>query len=461
MKDFQLIVIGAGPGGYSAALRAAQLGMKTAVVESRDIGGTCLHRGCIPTKTLLHVSEVYRNAYNGEDIGVSFDGVKVDMEKVFAYKRKVSETLAAGVETMLSKGKVTILRGHGLITAEDTVEVSDGESAGSYTAEKILIATGSVPFRPAIPGLDLPGVITSDELLEGTDHLYESIVIIGGGVIGVEFATFYADLGCDVTVIEGQDRLLSVFDKELGQNLAMSLKKQGVKVHLKSMVQNVEKTEDGLTVHFEGKKGMESVSGEVVLCAIGRMPYHVGLFADHLKPEMQGKSLHVNDRFETSILGIYAIGDVSSRFQLAHVAAAQGKACVEMMCGRKSLTDLSLIPSCIYSHPEIATVGMTDAEAKEAGIPVKVGKCVMGGNARTMLADAGRSFMKVVANAETGAILGAHMMCVNSTDMITQMSAAIEGKLTPQDLLHTMRPHPTFEEALTDALEDLCRKLEK
>ncbi|MBR2779570.1 MAG: dihydrolipoyl dehydrogenase [Firmicutes bacterium] len=461
MMDFQLIIIGAGPGGYSAALRAAQMGLKTAIVESREIGGTCLHRGCIPTKTLLHVSEVYHDACHGEEIGIRFDGVQVDMEKIFSYKRSVSETLASGVETMLSKGKVAILRGHGIITAADTVEITRGESAGVYTADRILVATGSQPFRPSIPGLDLPGVITSDELLEGTDHLYSSIVIIGGGVIGVEFATFYADLGCEVTVIEGKDRLLSTFDRELGQNLANGLKRQGVHVHLKSMVQSVEKTADGMTVHFEGKNGEESVSGEVVLCAIGRVPYHNELFSDHLNPEMDGRSLHVNERFETSIPGIYAIGDVSSRYQLAHVAAAQGKACVEMMCGRESLTDLSLVPSCIYSHPEIATVGMTDAQAKEAGIPVKVGKCVMGGNARTLLADAGRSFMKVVAHAETGAILGAHMMCINSTDMISQMSAAIEGKKTPQELLQTMRPHPTFEEALTDALEDLCRKLEK
>lgn len=458
MSDYQLIIIGAGPGGCAAALRAAQLGMKTALAESREIGGTCVHRGCIPTKSLLHVSGLYRDACHAEETGLYVQDARVDMEEIFAYKRRVSDTLAGGMETMLKKANVTILRGHGLITAADTVEVS-GADEGTYTADRILIATGSRPLKPAIPGLELPGVITSDELLEGSDHLFDSIVIIGGGVIGVEFATFYADLGCKVTVIEGMDRLLPSMDRELGQNLGMSLKKDGVGIHLKSTVQEVKQTDGGLTVLFRTKDGTESVTGEAVLCAIGREPYHERLFAGSLKPALNGCSLQVSERFETSIPGIFAIGDVSSRVQLAHMAEAQGKACVEMMTGADALTDLTIVPSCIYSRPEIASVGVTEAEAKAAGIPVKVGKCVMGGNARTLIAGAGRSFMKIVAHAETGEILGAHMMCVNSTDMISQLSAAIVNRMTPRQLLRIVRPHPSFEEALADALENLCKKL--
>ncbi|MCD8322115.1 MAG: dihydrolipoyl dehydrogenase [Oscillospiraceae bacterium] len=462
MNDYQLIVIGAGPGGYSAALRAAQLGMKTAVVESQEAGGTCLNRGCVPAKTLLHASDVYHSAVHSGDIGVHIQGARVDMGEIFAYKRHVSETLAAGVENLLKSARVPLLRGRGRITGPHTVQVTGADgAAASYTGDNILIATGSVPARPPIPGLELEGVMTSDELLEGTDHLYRSIVIIGGGVIGVEFATFYADLGCEVTIIEGLDRLLPTLDRELGQNLAMGMKRQGVQVFTNATVERVERAEDGLRVCFDARGKSGDVTGEAVLCAIGRRPYYEGLFAEDIRPETDGRSLRVDSRFQTSIPGVYAVGDVSSRYQLAHVAAAQGTACVEMLCGVENVTDLDLVPSCIYCRPEIATVGLTEAEAKAAGIPVKVGKCVMGGNARTLLAEAGRSFMKLVANAETGQLLGAHLMCLNSTDMISQLSGAIADRLTARQLLHTMRPHPTYEEALTDALHDLCGKLEK
>lgn len=462
MNDYQLIVIGAGPGGYTAALRAAKLGMKTAVVEAREAGGTCLNRGCVPTKTLLHSSEAYKAATASAGIGIHAEGVRADMTEIFAYKRHISETLSQGVESLLKGAKVPLLRGRAQITAPHTVRVtaSDG-AAADYTADNILIATGSVPARPPIPGLDLPGVMTSDELLEGADHLYKSIVIIGGGVIGVEFATFYAELGCAVTVIEGLDRLLPNMDRELGQNLALILKKQGVQVFTSSMVKNVERAADGFTVNFTTKDANNAVTGEAVLCAIGRKPYCEGLFANGLAPEMNGKSIRVDEKYQTSIEGVYAIGDVSSRIQLAHVAAAQGTACVEMLCGVENHTDRNVVPSCIYCRPEIAVVGLTDAEAKEQGIPVKVGKCVMGGNARTLIADPGRSFMKVVAHAETGEVLGAQLMCPNATDMISEVGEAIANHMTAAQLLAAMRPHPTFEEALSDALGDLCAKLGK
>ena len=462
MNDYQLIVIGAGPGGYTAALRAAKLGLRTAVVENREAGGTCLNRGCVPTKTLLHSSEVYHSAKNGAGIGVHTQDITANMEEIFAYKRHISQTLSSGVESLLKAAKVPLLHGTAKIVAPQTVAITDAEgNVNTCTADNILVATGSVPARPPIPGLDLPGVMTSDELLEGTDHLYRSIVIIGGGVIGVEFATFYAELGCEVTVIEGMDRLLPTMDRELGQNLALILKKQGVRVCTSSMVKNVEKAEDGFTVNFTAKGKDDAVTGEAVLCAIGRKPYCEGLFAEGLQPEMRGKSIQVNERYETSIPGVYAIGDVSSVIQLAHVAAAQGTACVEMLCGVENHTDMSVVPSCIYSHPEIAVVGMTDAEAKAAGIEVKVGKCVMGGNARTLIADPGRCFMKVVARADNGQIIGAQLMCLGSTDMISQISEAMANHMTAAQLLLAMRPHPTFEEALTEALQDLVNKLNK
>ena len=458
--DYQLIVIGAGPGGYTAALRAAALGLHTAVVECREVGGTCLNRGCIPTKTLLHASQVYRDAVDGAGMGVHAAGATFNMEEIFAFKRSVSEKLRGGIHSLLKSAKVDLIEGVGRIAAPGEVDVTAADGGVTrYTAERILIATGSVNVRPPIPGLELPGVMTSDELLEGSDRLYDSMVIIGGGVIGVEFATFYRNLGCAVTLVEGMDRLLPNMDRELGQNLQQILKKQGVEVLTNAMVQSLEQTGGGLSVHLLQKGAEKTVTGEKVLCAIGRRAYWDGVFAEGMIPACRGKSLLVDENYRTSIPGVYAIGDASSVVQLAHVAAAQGTACVERMCGVADHVDLNVIPSCIYSTPEIAVVGVTEAEAKEQGIPAVAGKCTMFGNARTVIEDPGRCFMKLVAHAETHEILGAALMCQHASDMISQISAAMVSHQTVEDLRRVMRPHPSFEEAMTEALDNLAAKL--
>lgn len=458
MAHYELIVIGAGPGGYEAALHAAKLGKKVAVVEKREAGGTCLNRGCIPTKTLLHSSQIFHDAKHGAHAGIHTDDIRADMTEIFAYKREISQKLSSGIESLFKTAKIDFLRGTALITAPGAVRVTDAEGgANDYTCDDILIATGSVPSRPPIPGLEF--AMTSDELLEGCDHLYRSIVIIGGGVIGVEFATFYSDLGCSVTLLEGMDRLLPNMDRELGQNLALILKKQGVQVCTRSMVDRLEQTPEGIAVHYTAKETPGCAVGEAVLCAIGRRAFRDGLFAEGLTPETNGHGLWVDEHYQTSIPGVYAIGDVSSPVQLAHVAAAQGAACVEHMAGLSAGVCMDAVPSCIYCRPEIAAVGLTEAEAKERGIPVKTGKCVMGGNARTVIADPGRCFMKVTAHAETGAILGAQLMCPNASDIIGQLGQAIANGMTPGQLLAAMRPHPTYEEALSEALESLAGKL--
>ena len=461
MADYQLLVIGAGPGGYVAALHAAKRGLKTAVIENRDVGGTCLNRGCIPTKTLLHSSELVAGISGGEKFGVGADGVRFDMNAIFARKREVSAKLSGGIEAMFRAAKVDLLRGTGTVLGPGEVRFTDADGARTITAGHILLATGSVPARPPIPGLDLPGVLTSDELLEGCDHLYESLVIIGGGVIGVEFATFYAELGCRVTVIEGLDRLLPNMDRELGQNLALILKKRGVTVYTNSLVSNVTREGGALTVNFKNKDKDVAVSGEAVLCAIGRRPYTEGLFAPGVEIAMNGRSIAVDEAYQTSIPGVYAIGDVSSKIQLAHVASAQGRDCVDRILGGRGITDLSAVPSCIYCVPEIACVGLTADEAKAAGREVAVGKYVLFSNGKTVIRDGDRAFMKIVADRESRAIVGAQFMCEHATDMISELAAAIVNGLTVEQMLRVLRPHPTFEEGVQDALEDLRAKLDK
>ena len=457
MNNYDLIVIGAGPGGYEAALHAAKLGLKTALVERRDVGGTCLNRGCIPTKTLLHSAEIYHEAREAGTFGIHTENVGFDLPAVFARKQAVVEKLRGGVEQLLKSAKVDVLRGTGTVLGSGRVRVSNAEGETEYTCDKILCATGSVPARPPIPGLEL--AMTSDELLDGAETLYQSLIIIGGGVIGVELATFYADLGCPVTIVEGLDRLLPNMDKELGQNLAMLLKKRGVSIQTGAMVQGVEKSENGLTVRYEQKGKPGAVEAEAVLCAIGRAPYSQGLFAEGLEPAYDRRRVHVDEHFQTSIPGVYAIGDVSSPVQLAHVATAQGIACVDEIAGRSPGQDLSLVPGCVYTRPEIATVGVTEAEAKEKGTPFKTAKGLMSANGRTVILERERGFMKLVANAETGKLIGAAFMCERATDMISQLTAAMANGLTVRQMLGFIRPHPTFEEALTTALQELAKKL--
>lgn len=459
MNQYEILIIGAGPGGYEAAIHAGKLGKKVAVVDCREAGGTCLNRGCIPTKTLLHSSELYHEIQNGAAIGVTAETVRADLPAMFARKNEVTAKLRAGIEALFKSAKVDFLRGKGQIVGPNTVTVTNDEGVQTYTADAIIAATGSVPARPPIPGLDLEGVMTSDELLEGTDRLFDSLTIIGGGVIGVEFATFFTDLGCKVNVVEGLDRLLPNMDKELGQNLAMILKKRGVNIQTNAMVAKVEKTETGMAVHYTQKDKPGVVESEVVLCAIGRSPYWQGLFAAGIEPETERRRLKVDEHFRTSVPGVWAIGDVSSKVQLAHVATAQGIACVDEICGLTPSQDLSLVPGCIYCRPEIASVGLTEAEAKERGLNVKVAKSLMSANGRTVIVDGDRGFMKLVADAETGKLLGAHLMCERATDMISQLSVAIANGLTVDQLRLPIRPHPTFEEAMTDALADLKKKL--
>ncbi len=453
---YDLIVIGSGPGGYVAAIKAAKLGKKTALIEKREIGGTCLNRGCIPTKTLMHSTHFLCEAKQMEEAGISFTGLNLDYNKLMVRKDEVVAKIQKGIEGLLKANGVTVYEGTAAITSQHTVRVKSRNEEIDVETSAILIATGSVPIIPAIEGSHLENVVTSDELLSGEGRQYSKLLIIGGGVIGIEMATIYNELGCEVEIIEAMDRILSGMDKEISQSIAMSLKKKGIKIHTGAKVVKIaEDGSNGLVCEYIQKDSLKTAEAEGILLSVGRRANTEGLFGEGISPEMDGACMKVNTDFETSIPGIYAIGDVIRGKQLAHAASAQGIAAVERICGHQPSIDLDVIPSCIYTVPEVASVGMDEAEAASQGYPVKVGKYPMLGNSKTLLSMGERGFIKLVCDAESGRVLGAQLLCDRATDMVGELALAISRKLTYKDIARIIRPHPTYEEAITEAAEDV------
>ena len=457
MKEYQLIVIGAGPGGYEAAIRAAQLGLTTALIERREVGGTCLNRGCIPTKAMLHSAQLYREAANFELFGLHTENTSFDWAKVHQRKNDVVVKLRTGIEQLIKANKIDFFNNFASILGKNDVQLDQGEV---IRGENILIATGSVPARPPIPGLDLPNVVTSDELLDDphftqTDSLAKEILIIGGGVIGVEFASVFSSFGCHVTIVEAMERILPTMDREISQSLNMVLKKRGVSIHTGAMVEKLEQDENGFVCHFTEKGKAQAVPAQQVLVAIGRRPNTQGLFAEGFEVACERGRIVTDENFRTSVDSIYAIGDVTSKIQLAHMASAQGICAVHTIAGQKPPIDLRYVPGCIYTDPEIASVGITEAEAKQQGIPVKKGKFLMTGNGRSLIDEQERGFIKVLAHQETDVILGAQLMCSRATDIVAELATAIVNGLTCAQLAGVIRPHPTFCEGVTEAVEDV------
>lgn len=453
-ERFDLIVIGAGPGGYVAAIKAARLGIRTAVVEEKRAGGTCLNRGCIPAKAMLHASGLYRQMQEAGQFGIEAEHVTIDFEKVLSYKEETTDRLVQGVEQLFKANGVTCLSGRGRLLPDRKVEVvSDGE-ARIYEAGSVLLAAGSRPVILPIPGMDLPGVLTSDELFR-LREIPESLVIIGGGVISVEFATIYAAFGTKVTILEAMPRLVPNMDKEISQNLKMILKKRGVSIHTSASVKTVEQEGGGYICRFEEKGNELTAAGQYVLCAVGRRPATEGLFAPEAQPQMERGRVIVNERFETSLPGVYAIGDLIPGAQLAHAASAQGMVFAEMLAGQKPSVDLAVVPGCVYTEPEIASAGLDEETAREQGIPVATGKFIMSANGKSLITKEERGFIKIVSHKETGEILGAQMMCGRATDMIGEFVSAIVNHETVSQMLMAIRPHPSYNEGVAEALEEL------
>ncbi len=495
MDSYDLIVIGAGPGGYETALEAAkEYGMKVALVENRQLGGTCLNRGCIPTKTLLHTAEVLGQVKaHGAALGLAkVDDTDYDPAALQGRKEEVTSQLRDGIAGLMKSAKVTVYNGTGTIVDKGRVDVllnpsekpeqsadapgekpdkgSDApamDSAGTehgtgdtveLAADNIIVATGSVPSKPPIPGAELAGVFTSDELLS-YDKKIQDLVVIGGGVIGMEFASIYSTLGASVTVIEALDRIVANLDKEISRNLSMIARKsRGIDIHAGAMVTAIEKRDGKLVCRYTEKDADQEAAGDIVLISIGRRPCTEGLFSDGSSEEVKGildekGFVTVNEKYETIVPGIYAIGDVIGGIQLAHVATAEGKLALAAIAGKEPPVDINVIPSCIYTEPEIASVGISADDAKRDGIAVISKKYPMSANGKSVLSLQERGFIKLVADEESHKLLGAQMMCARATDMITQFSQAIVNGLTIEEMAKVIYPHPTFAEGIGEALK--------
>lgn len=462
MTKFDLIVIGAGPGGYVAAIKAAKLGMNTAIVENIRVGGTCLNRGCIPAKAMIHASELYKEMlHEAPLLGLTASGVSFDYGKIVEYKQNTTDTLVQGIEALLDGNGVTRIEGRGVLEAEAGPEGGKvvtvyGKETVKYEGDKVILATGSVPALIPVSGIDLEGVLTSDGVFALTE-VPESVVIIGGGVIGVEFATVFANLGVKVSIVEALPKVLDNMDKEISQNLKMILKKSQVDIYTGCTVQEIQKDDEaGYSVVFEEKGKEKAVSGQYVICAAGRKPNLEGVFGEGVDIAMTGRLIDTDCSrgFETSMPGVYAIGDIVPGIKLAHTASAHAICCVERMAGEAPSVNVDVIPSCVYTNPEIAQVGMTEADAKEAGIAVKTGKFIMSANGKSLITHEERGFIKVVISEEDETVLGAQMMCARATDMIAEFTTAIVNGLTVHEMLAGVRPHPTYNEGITEALED-------
>ncbi len=462
---YDLIIIGAGPGGYPTALKAAALGKKVAVVEKDHLGGTCLNRGCIPTKTLLHATELYRACGEAARFGVICKDTTLCYDTLWAHKDQTVHALRSGIAQHFTKSKVDLIQGIGCIVGEHAVEVTnEGGARTTYAASHIMIATGSAPAMPPIEGITLPNVLNSNDILEQnklgttTAEPFGSVIIIGGGVIGMEMATIYSNIGCSVTVLEAMPRILAGFDKEIAQNLKMILKKRNVTIITSAFVQKIEVNEDNtLTCTYTEKEKEKVVTAAGILVSTGRKATTEGLFSEALAKAItfQKGYIETNCNFQTGIPNIYAIGDVRGRIQLAHMATAEGSAALAHMFDLPDHIDFSAIPSCVYTEPEIASVGLSAEDAATLGIETLSGKHIMSANGKSVLTLQERGFIKLIADKETRVLLGGQMMCARATDMIGEVAVAIANKLTIEQFNCTVRAHPTFEEGIGEALAQM------
>jgi dihydrolipoamide dehydrogenase len=449
---YDLVVIGGGPAGYAAAIRAGQLGKKVACVEVERAGGTCLNWGCIPSKALLKAAETVESIRHAGDFGVEVGEVKVDFEKVMARSRTVSDKMAGGIEFLFKKNKVDYLLGTGHISVPGIVEITSGPDKGKFlSTKKTLIATGCRSRR--IPGLEVDGVrvMTSREALVMKKQP-KSIAIIGAGAIGVEFAYFLNTLGTETHLVEMLDRVVPVEDPDISQALDRSFKKQGIKISAGTKVENIKVGKDSVTMELAKGDKRTPLEVETVLLSIGVVANTEGLLSDKVKPQFDDKGyLVVNDRYETSLKNVYAAGDIIGPPWLAHVATYEAVQAVNGMFGHSEPKRVTLYPGCTYCHPQIASVGMTEEKAKADGIPYRIGKFPFTASGKAVAVNKPEGFVKLVLGKEHDEILGAHIIGNDATELITEYVLAMKSEITADEIHATIHAHPTMSEALAEA----------
>lgn len=451
-NKYDVTIIGGGPGGYVAAIRAAQFGLKVAVIEEKEMGGTCLNWGCIPTKSLLHSAEMYHAAMHSADSGIFGDNIRFDYAIIASKKDAVVKQLRSEVEYLVKNNGVAILHGRGIIKDKNTIEVT-GKDKQMINTGKIIIATGSRPFKPVIPGIDGNKVLDSDGVLSSItcpDH----VVIIGGGVIGVEFATIYNSLGKEVAIIEMMDNILPGIDIEISQALRKSLERKGIKIYTSSKVTSIQSSAKAVCVFVNSGKE-NRCEGDIVIVAIGRKPNCENIGFENIGIDLERGFIKVNESMETSVKDIYAIGDVTGKVLLAHVASEQGLVAAANSAGKNQKMDYSIIPGCIYTSPEVATVGLSEAEAIEKGFQIKTGKFPISANGKSMIMGEKEGFIKIITEKSTGEILGTHIFGPRATDMISEICVAMKLESTIEEVANTIHPHPTVSEIIMEAAHDV------
>ena len=454
MQEFDLIVVGAGPGGYVAAIRAAQLGLKTAIVEREHLGGVCLNWGCIPTKALLRSAEIKHLIDNAEEFGIKVGKPEVMLDKVVERSRKVSSQLAGGIKHLMKKNKVTVFDGHGTLKGKGalSVKLNDGKTE-DLKAKNIIIATGA--RARTLPHLEADGeIVWTARHAMVPKTMPKSLVIVGSGAIGIEFASFYNTMGVDVTVVEMIDRILPQEDPEISGLAIKAFEKQGMKFKLSSTVEKLEKTKTGAKVTVKTPKGTEVLEASNVILAIGIIGNTENLGLENTKAKVEKNQIHTNEWCETAEPGLYAIGDVAGAPWLAHKASHEAIICVEKIAGLKDVhpLDKSKIPGCTYSLPQVASIGMTEEKAKAAGFDIKVGRFPYVGNGKAIALGDAEGLVKTIFNAKTGELLGAHMIGAEVTELIQGFGIAKTLETTEAELMHTVFPHPTLSEMMHESV---------
>ncbi len=451
--NYDLIVVGSGPGGYVAAIRASQLGMKVGVVEKAELGGVCLNWGCIPTKALLRSAEVYHNFNKAKEYGVSVEGqVKPDFEAMVSRSRKVANGMSQGIQYLFKKNKIDHLQGAGKLVEKNTVEVTDQEdNQANYTANHIILATGA--RSKALPNLKQDGekIIGYREAMT-LPKQPKSMLVVGSGAIGSEFADFYNAIGTEVTLVEVLPRVVPIEDEEVSKQLARSFKKKGIKVMTEASIESVDTSGDLCKATIKTKKGEETKEAEIVLSAVGITSNLENLGIEEMGIETDNGKIKVDEFYRTNVEGVYAIGDIIKGPALAHVASAEGIACVEKIAGENpDPLDYYNMPSCTFTSPEIASVGMTEQAAKDAGYEIKVGKFPFTASGKASAGGENEGFVKLIFDAKYGELLGGHLIGAHVTELVSELVVGKKIEATGHEFIKSVHPHPTMSEAIMEA----------